>query len=227
MSKKILVVAAHADDEVLGCGGTIARHVAEGDSVHVVFVADGVGSRGIDESNQLKRRNHARDAALKILGVSQHHALNFPDNRLDSLPLLDLVQLLEPIIEKIQPTRVYTHHHGDLNVDHCVTHRAVMTACRPAPGTSVREIFTFEVMSSTEWATPGVSPFVPNAFVDISAYLPKKLDSLAAYELEMRPSPHSRSISHIEILAKHRGNCVGLAAAEAYMVAQLIIMDER
>jgi LmbE family N-acetylglucosaminyl deacetylase len=222
MSKSILVVAAHADDEVLGCGGTIARHVAEGDVVHVIFMADGVGSRGCVQSAELEARNQARDAALKILGVTEWHALDFPDNRMDSVPLLDVVQALEPILRKIQPERVYTHHHGDLNVDHRVTHQAVLTACRPLPGSRVREILAFEVMSSTEWATPGLAPFVPNAFVDISTYLPKKLEALAAYEQEMRLSPHSRSTEHLEALAKNRGNSVGVKAAEAYEIVRMI-----
>ena len=222
MSKNVLIVAAHADDEVLGCGGTIARHVAEGDVVNVVFMADGVGSRGDGETYQHQRRNQARDEALEILGVSECNALDFPDNRMDSVPLLDVVQALEPIIEQVQPTRVYTHHSGDLNVDHCVTHQAVMTACRPMPGSSVREILTFEVMSSSEWATPSVAPFVPNTFVDMSDYLPKKLEALAAYEMEMRSAPHSRSVAHIEALARHRGNCVGVDAAEAFVVIRMV-----
>lgn len=179
MSRTVLVVIAHADDEVLGCGGTIARHVSEGDAVRVIFMADGVGSRVQNDSAELQHRNQARNAALRILGVTHWHALDFPDNRMDSLPLLDVVQALEPIVQQVQPTRVYTHHHGDLNVDHRVTHQAVMTACRPVPGSSAREILTIEVMSSTEWATPGVTPFVPNAFMDISDYLPKKLEALA------------------------------------------------
>jgi len=222
MSKSVLVVAAHPDDEVLGCGGTIARHVAEGDLVHVVFMADGVQSRRMDGSEELQLRNQARDEALKILGVSECNVLDFPDNRMDSLPLLDVVQALEPIIKQVQPSRVYTHHHGDLNVDHRVTHQAVMTACRPVPGSSVREILAFEVMSSTEWATPSVAPFVPNAFVDISDYLPKKLEALAAYDMEMRPAPHSRCVTNIEALARHRGNCVGVEVAEAFEVIRVL-----
>ena len=222
MIKNVLVIAAHPDDEVLGCGGTIARHVAEGDRVHVVFMANGVGSRSAGLPNDLQCRNHARDKALRILGVAEWHALDFPDNCMDSVPLLDVVQALEPIFEQVQPTRVYTHHYGDLNVDHRVTHQAVMTTCRPMPGNSVRAVLTFEVMSSTEWATPGLAPFMPNAFVDIRKYLPKKLEALEAYGIEMRSSPHSRSVRHIQALAMHRGNCVGLEAAEAFNVVRVV-----
>jgi LmbE family N-acetylglucosaminyl deacetylase len=223
MSKIVLVVAAHADDEVLGCGGTIARHVAEGDVVHVVFMADGVGSRAGLESVEFQRRNDARDAAMGILGVMHWYALDFSDNRMDSVPLLEVVRAFEPIVQHVQPTRVYTHHHGDLNVDHRVTHQAVMTSCRPIPGNSVREIYAFEVMSSTEWATPSAEPFLPTLHIDISKYLELKIQALNAYVDEMRTAPHSRSIKHIEFLAKHRGFNVGLDAAEAFMVIRQII----
>ena len=223
MNETVLIVAAHADDEVLGCGGTIARHVAEGDDVTIVFMTDGVGARSLSKPDSLQHRNKAREQSLKILGVADWHALDFPDNAMDSAPLLDIVKTLEPIIEKVKPTRVYTHHHGDLNVDHRITHQAVMTACRPLPGSTVRKILAFEVVSSTEWTAPNSAPFVPNAFSDISEYLPKKLEALTAYSLEMRPEPHSRNIEHLRALAKHRGNCVSLQAAEAFEVIRLLI----
>jgi len=223
MSKSVLVVVAHPDDEVLGCGGTIARHIAEGDSVQVVFMADGLTSRRDGVVAELQEREKARAAALDILGISNFYALNFPDNRMDSVPLLDVVQRIEGIVKQLQPMRVYTHHYCDLNVDHRITHQAVMTACRPVPKSSVREILSFEVMSSTDWSTPGVAPFSPNAFVDISNFLSKKLQALAAYHMEMRPSPHSRSVANIEMLARHRGNCMGIAAAEAFAVARMLL----
>lgn len=216
MAKTILVVAAHPDDEVLGCGGTIARHVAEGDAVHVIFMADGVGSRKGKLKREMNERNLAKTQALKILGVSSSHSLDFPDNYMDSMPLLDIVQPLERLICEIQPRTIYTHHHGDLNVDHRITHRAVMTACRPLPGSSIREILTFEVMSSTEWSDAGQQAFDPNVFVDISEHWPKKLQAIEAYALEMRPAPHSRSIGHLETLARHRGACVGMERAEGF-----------
>lgn len=218
----VLVVVAHADDEVLGCGGVVARHVAEGDEVHVVYMADGVGSRGGNFELEVNHRNEARDRALHVLGVTRWHALQFPDNRMDSVPLLDVVQPLERIVQDISPRIIYTHHYGDLNVDHRVTHQAVMTACRPQPGSSVREIYACEVISNTEWASPGLAPFLPNAYVDITPYWSVKRAALDAYALEMRQVPHSRSIIHAESLARHHGNCVGVEAAEAFMAMRLV-----
>jgi LmbE family N-acetylglucosaminyl deacetylase len=175
VSKVVLIVAAHADDEALGCGGTIARHVAEGDCVHVVFLADGVSSRQGADSTELERRLVASDQARQILGISTTSFLGLPDNRLDSLALIDIVQPLEIVISKINPVVIYTHHYGDLNIDHRIAHQAVMTACRPSPESKVKEIYTFEVMSSTDWSSVGMLPFLPTLFVDISEYLNIKL----------------------------------------------------
>lgn len=222
MKKLILVVAAHADDEALGCGGTLARHAAEGDEVHVVFMADGVGARGGVQAEALCARTEAMGSALKALGVSGWQALGLPDNQMDSLPLLQVVQPLERIIATLAPHTIYTHHCGDLNVDHRVTHQAVMTACRPLPGSPCREIFSFEVMSSTEWAGPGQAAFQPNFFVEISNYWQQKHQALEAYELEMRAPPHSRSIAHLDALARHRGASIGVERAEAFMSVRVL-----
>ena len=148
--------------------------------------------------------------------------LGLPDNRLDSLPLLHVVQPLEAIIREMSPEIIYTHHYGDLNVDHRVAHQAVMTACRPLPGAGVKEIYAFEVLSSTEWATPGCHPFLPNHFVDISEHLATKLQALAVYREEMRDPPHSRSIDNLNYLARLRGHTVGVVAAEAFMTLRTL-----
>lgn len=222
MKKLVLVVAAHADDEALGCGGTLAKHAAEGDEVHVVFMADGVGARDGAHEEALRARTEAMERALKALGVCDWHAIGLPDNQMDGLPLLQVVRPLEKIIAKLAPHTIYTHHHGDLNIDHRITHQAVMTACRPLPGSSCREIFSFEVMSSTEWAGPGQAAFEPNVFVDISAYWRCKHQALEAYALEMHPPPHSRSIAHLDALAQHRGACIGAKHAEAFMLIRML-----
>lgn len=220
--KIVLIVAAHTDDEALGCGGTIARHVADGDAVYAVFIADGVSSRAQADQEDLENRNAAAENAREMLGIQENFYLGLPDNRLDSLPLIEVVQQLEPIIQKLQPNIIYTHHHGDLNVDHRVTHQAVLTACRPLPGSRIQAIYAFEVMSSTEWATPIAEPFLPNHYVDISNQLSTKMDALRAYQLEMRDAPHSRSCEHIVHLAHHRGHTVGVIAAEGFVTVRTV-----
>ena len=219
---KVLVVAAHPDDEVLGCGGTIARHVAEGDTVEVVFMADGISSRPDANPYEFAKRRASTEEAHSILGIKRFYGLDMPDNKLDSLPLLDIVQRLEEIVIESAPDIVYTHHGGDLNIDHRVTYQSVMTAVRPQPDCSVREIFAFEVMSSTEWAGDSCTPFAPDVFVNISAHWDQKQRALLAYAMEMRPHPHSRSIAHMDALTLHRGMSVGLERAEAFKLIRKI-----
>lgn len=222
MNKKVLIVAAHTDDEALGCGGTIAKHVVQGDTVYAVFLADGVTSRPEASAQELEERNAAAAKAHLVLGIKKSYMLGFPDNRMDSVTLLDIVQKLEGVLEKVKPEVVYTHHSGDLNIDHRVTHQAVLTACRPVPGASVKEIYAFEVLSATEWNTPGVTPFIPNVFIDISGHLETKMEALAAYELEMRREPHARSLGNSRRLAEFRGFCVGVAAAESFALVRSV-----
>lgn len=216
--RRVLVVVAHPDDEVLGAGGTLARHAARGDEVHIVCLTDGVGARGNDRA-AAERRAAAARRAVAILGAREPKFLSFPDNRLDEIALLDIVQAIEPIVAAIGPDTIYTHHAGDLNIDHAICNRAVLTACRPLPGSKVRRIYAMEIASSTEWALPSAAnAFVPTRFVDISATLTAKRDALSAYAEEMRPFPHPRSIEAMEALAAWRGANAGLAAAEAFML---------
>ena len=217
MSERILVVAAHADDEVLGCGGTMARHAEQGDQVRVVFLADGVTARAGADAAELAQRKQAAEQAAAILGVAQLDWLGLPDNRLDQYGLLNIVQPLESIVSEFAPVRVYTHHGGDLNVDHRLAEQAVLTACRPQPGASVREILAFEVLSSTGWGAADHRPFVPTTFVDIFPFLEQKLAALDAYADEMRLAPHARSREGVLHLAGYRGTAVGMVAAEAFM----------
>ena len=222
MSEKvILVVAAHPDDEVLGCSGTVARHVSDGDNVHTVFMSDGVTSRSGVDSNEVEARKQSAKNASNILGISESpRFLGFPDNRMDTIALLDIVQTLEQVINEIEPEVIYTHHSGDLNIDHKITHQAVMTACRPQPEFCVREIYSFEVLSSTEWSTN--NPFIPNYYVDISDTLELKISAIKSYDSELRTFPHARSIEAIRALANYRGASVGVKAAEAFKVERLI-----
>ncbi len=222
MADSVLVVAAHPDDEVLGCGGTIARHVDAGDQVQVLIVAEGATSRHqqrdrIQSTDELSALAQAAQKAGAVLGATGVELLDFPDNRLDSLDRLDLIKRIEECIGRHQPQVVYVHHAGDVNIDHRLLHEAVITACRPMPGHVVRRLLSFEVASSTEWQPPGSAPcFQPNWFVDISNQWPRKRDALAAYASEMRPWPHARSIEALEHLARWRGAQVGVEAAEAF-----------
>lgn len=221
--QEVLVVAAHPDDEALGCGGTIARHVAEGDRVCAVFLTDGVGARGY-YSNDRRLRRIATEKALDHLGISAAYYLDFSDNALDSIPLLSICQKIEIEIASLSPSIVYTHHAFDLNIDHRICHQAVLTVFRPMPEQSVRSILAFETPSSTEWAFSGTGAmFTPQRFVEISAYLEIKADALKAYEQEMRPWPHVRSLDAVDALAHWRGASVGVDAAEAFMVVREVL----
>jgi LmbE family N-acetylglucosaminyl deacetylase len=230
VGQTVLVIAAHPDDEILGCGGAIAKHIQQEDTVHVWILAEGLTSRdqirdrskhseGFEELSQASRKANA------ILGVTSLNLHDFPDNRMDSLELLDVVKHIEQLITRYKPDIVYTHHIGDVNVDHRVIHQAVVTACRPIPGNHlIRSIRYFEVASSTEWQTSGSAPvFAPNLFVDISDTLTLKLQALEEYVGEMRPWPHARSVKALEHLARWRGATIGMDAAEAFVIGRQIL----
>lgn len=229
MTNSVAVVAAHPDDEVLGCGGTLARMASEGRTVHILLLADGETSRppGADQpfdSAKLAARQAAAEKASKILGASSVEVLVFPDNRMDSLMLLDVVKQIESFMQRCQPSTVFTHHAGDVNIDHQVVHHAVVTACRPLPGHSVKELLFFEVPSSTEWRpASSAEPFIPNWFVDISTTLAKKLQALEVYESELRAFPHPRSLKAVSALATWRGATVGVEAAEAFVLGRKLV----
>jgi N-acetylglucosamine malate deacetylase 1 len=229
VSDTVVVIAAHPDDEVLGCGGTLARMASEGRAVHVLLVADGETSRVAQSGqpsgeNMLAARNAAAKAAGKILKCSSVNLLGLPDNRLDGIELLELVRRIEDFVMRHRPSLVITHHSGDVNIDHRIVHDAVISACRPQPGYPVRELLFFEVPSSTEWRPPGFSSsFNPNYFVDISDTLPAKLAALNAYAEELRPFPHPRSIKAVSALAQWRGATVGVEAAEAFVLGRKLV----
>jgi LmbE family N-acetylglucosaminyl deacetylase len=218
-----LVVAAHPDDEVLGCGGTMASLVAVGCAVKVAFIADGVSARSAEMTGLDARRDAAHDACTR-LGAEVVHVGSFPDNRLDTVALLDIVQVVEALVARHRPQLVMTHHLGDLNIDHRQVATAVLTACRPVIDHPVLTVLSFEVNSSTEWNHPDAQPgFVPDMFVDITATLGAKLDALRSYSAEMRPWPHPRSFEAVEYLARWRGAVIGAEAAEAFKVLRMVV----
>ncbi|CAN5232699.1 PIG-L family deacetylase [soil metagenome] len=229
MKRKILVIAAHPDDEILGCGGTMAAHAQGGDEVHVVIMAEGVTSRAPQrdtavDKEQLDSLAQTARKANQMLGVASVTLHSLPDNRMDSLDRLDVIKLVEAEIARVNPEVVYTHHAGDLNIDHRIVQESVLTACRPKPGHAVRSVLFFEVASSTEWmpASAGVV-FAPNWFVDVSSTLELKLKALECYASEMCAWPHPRSIKAVEHLARWRGASVGTEAAEAFMLGRHIV----
>ena len=215
---KVLIIVAHPDDEVLGCGATIAKHIDNGDMAQVVFLSDGFSSRDDDEN-----RNSNAQKASNILACQQPIFLNYPDNQLDTMPLLDIVKKIETIVSDFQPNIIYTHYFGDLNIDHQITHKAVMTACRPQPDFCVKEIYSFETLSATHWQSSSMgSAFNPNYFVDASSFMEKKIKALQCYDNEVREYPHARSYKTVDSLAKFRGSVIGVQDAEAFIVERLI-----
>jgi LmbE family N-acetylglucosaminyl deacetylase len=229
VEEKILIIAAHPDDEVLGCGGIIAKYRSLGVLVRVVFLAEGVTARYDNHELQLpyvlddkNKRNKNAFIALGVLSVPREQI--FINERyccrLDSLPQIDLVKQIESHIKEWQPTSVYTHSPNDVNIDHRITYKAVLAAARPVKGSPVKSIYSFEVLSSTEWNT--VQPFQANIFVDISDFIKLKIKALSAYEGEMNDPPHPRSEEVIRALAQYRGSQSGLYFAEAFNLVRSI-----
>ncbi|MFP3938694.1 MAG: PIG-L deacetylase family protein [Acidobacteriota bacterium] len=217
----VLVVAAHPDDEVLGCGGTIARLAQEAHVVHVAILGEGITSRARsredaprDEVDALRAR--AREVG-RSLGAASVETFGLPDNRFDELPLLEIVKLLEDLLARHRPAEVFTQHGGDLNIDHQRTFQATLTACRPLPVLPVERLYAYEVPSSTDWAFRRFAPpFTPNTYRDVSSTLQQKLEAMDAYETERRPFPHPRSRRALEATALRWGSVIGVEAAEAF-----------
>ena len=227
MNKTILVIAAHPDDEVLGCGGTIARLAMEGCEVYIAILGEGITSRFKDSKEadtELVKELHKRSLQVtKLLGGKDLFLYSLPDNRFDTVPLLDIIKIIEDLIEKLKPSIIYTHYAGDLNIDHVITHRAVLTATRPTEGHSVKEIYSFEVPSSSEWAFGQYNgAFNPNVFFDISETIDIKIKTMEIYESESRPFPHPRSPKALRAIVRRWGSVVGLEATEVFELVRLV-----
>lgn len=216
--KRILVVAAHPDDEVLGCGATIAKHTAQGDEMSVLILGEGIRARKNTHNlkGQIRQLKEASRRANKILGVKHLIQKNFPDNALDTVPLLKIIRVIEATVKKLKPQVIYTHHYSDVNIDHRMVARAMQAVMRPLPGNFLERVLAFEVPSSTEWNFQGDTSFQPNFFVNVDGHLQKALQACGEYRSEMRPFPHPRSREYIEALAKIRGGQSGFSAAEAF-----------
>lgn len=223
----ILVIAAHPDDEILGVGGTVAKHAANGDHVFAMILGEGQTSRfdkREDAGTTIIEKLHGNTIkAAEVIGFREVFFENFADNRFDSVDLLDVVKVIEKRVNQLQPEIIYTHHKGDLNVDHLVTYRAVLTATRPMQDCPVKEIYTFETLSSTEWNfTYGDDSFAPNVFIDVEPYFNQKLESMRQYETELCEFPHPRSLKALTVTAQKWGSVVGRNYVEAFEVVRVI-----
>ena len=224
MARQVAAIFAHPDDEVLGAGAMLAAHAQAGDDVAILILATGLAARagGATKDALGALRDQGR-AAAAALGANRVSFCDFPDNAMDTVPLLSIVQNIEAFLNEFPAAVVYTHHGGDLNVDHRVTHQAVVTACRPLPGAPDRRILACEVNSSTEWAPPPLAPFEPTVFADVGATLEHKVAALSSYAGETREWPHPRSAEGVRALARWRGTQCGCGAAEAFMLVREVM----
>ncbi|MBT4880685.1 MAG: PIG-L family deacetylase [Alphaproteobacteria bacterium] len=219
--KKIAVISAHPDDEAFGCGGTLLKHKSKGDELSLLFMTDGISARKDASSKETSKRESDLRTAMACLNPKHFERLNFPDNKLDSVPLLDIVQEIETFLQKVKPDIIYTHFWNDLNIDHSLTAKATLTATRPGSPTSVKKILAYEVPSSTEWQIED-EPFRPNYFVGIENQIDSKIELINCYETEVRPYPHPRSIENIKALGQVRGATVSIPYAEGFILVRSI-----
>ena len=219
---RALVVAAHPDDEVLGIAGTVMRHVDKGDEIKCLIAASGVTARE-KQKGTVKDLHEQTLEAAKIVGYQDVEFLNLPDNRMDSIPLLDIIRPIEKVISTFRPDFIYTHFENDLNVDHRLCYQAVITAVRPT-GESAPRVMTFETLSSTEWQRSASGSFCPTTYVDIEKYIDRKVQALMVYESEVRPYPFPRSPEGVRMIAAYRGLESGLRSAEALQLVREVLI---
>ena len=223
MKKRVLIVAAHPDDEILGCGATVAALVQNRGVARSVILGQGMISRGVDSSVLKSLRNDAI-SANEFLGIDHVHFYDFPDNSMDTVPLLKIIKTVEAEISDFSPNIIFTHFGDDLNIDHRITFQAVMTACRPQPGFENPDIYSFFVPSSTDWIDGYVlRPFVPNVFVDVQGTIDMKADALSKYHSEMKTSPHSRSLESVRVFSRYWGMRVGKEYVEPFMLVRKVV----
>lgn len=217
---RVLIVAAHPDDEVLGCGGVMSKLVKSGSKVFTLILGEGATSRDKNDTQGVQKLQQNAKDANAILGVSELFFGGLPDNSFDSVKLLDVINIIESVKSKIAPTTVFTHWSNDLNIDHQITNQATLTAFRAMPNEKCKDVFAFYTLSSSEWNHPNT--FSPNVFFDISAQLGVKKNAMAAYCDELREYPHPRSLQGIENLARFTGQSIGVDAAEGFMLLRSI-----
>lgn len=223
MTKKILIVAAHPDDEVLGCFATVAKMIKQGCEAYTLVLSGGKTSRGQVDLSEIQDLKNEMQKANDIIGIKKVFQADFPDNAFDSVPLLQIVKEIEKVKEEIKPEIIFTHHTGDLNIDHQITHKAVLTATRPMQNECVKTIYSMEIPSSTEWNSfSSQSAFIPNVFFEVEDTIDLKIEAMAKYQSELREYPHPRSLKHLKELAKVNGTKVGLSYSENFMLIRSV-----
>ena len=217
--KSILCVVAHPDDEALGMGGAILKHIAKGDEVNIIIFSVGESAK-LENDINLSRRIESAKEWSNIVGSKIVRLFDYPDQKLDTIPKLELIQELEKILKNLKPSIIYTHHEGDINHDHQIVNHVVLTALRPMNAMGLKsELRTFETISSTEQA-PYTDRYIfkPNFYINIDDVWKAKVSSLKAYKNELGVYPHPRSIKSLEALAIKRGTESGLKKAEAFCI---------
>lgn len=221
LDRSVLVIAAHPDDELLGVGGTIALHSQNGD--HVCAVVACASSLIHERDVDANVANEAHKAAT-VLGIADLRLLDFPDQGLDRLSLVDVISPLEEIVQEVRPNVVYVQYGYDINRDHQILFQAALVATRPM-NLGLQAIYAFDTLSSTEWAYPRT--FVPDTWVDISSVLDKKLEAMACYETELRDWPHPRSLQSLRAKAESSGSQVCSPAAETFMTVRRVMRNDQ
>lgn len=214
---RILVIAPHPDDELLGVGGTMLRHLDKSDEVHVVICTRGEESRfGADQVATVQKE--ARDVHA-FLDVTGSHFLELPAAMLDTVPGVEINEAMQRVLDEVKPDTVYAPHVGDVHRDHQLIFQAVMVCCRPVGAEYPTRILAYETVSETDWyAAPMTAAFVPNVFIDITAFLERKLEAFTMYASQVRQAPHQRSIESLRALSVTRGHAMNMHHAEAFML---------
>lgn len=218
----IAAIVAHPDDEVLACGATLARHADAGDRIRILILATGGTSRVGASADKTAILEQQAQEASKVLGAEAVEFARFPDNMLDTVPLLEITRRVEAFLSQFPAKTVYTHHFGDLNIDHQICHRSVITALRPTPETKTTTILAGEVLSSTEWGSVMSEPFIPTEFVDVNTTLDRKLRAMQCYTGELCDWPNPRSEQGIKTLAQFRGAQCTIKFAEAFITLRRV-----
>ena len=230
-NKKIMLVVAHPDDEILGLGASMHKLIHEyQNEIHVIILGEGITSRS-DERNPDKWKSelelHKKNIleAQSFIGYESLSIYDFPDNRFDSISLLDIIKVIEKEKNIFKPDIIFTHHGGDLNIDHQKTFEAVMTSCRPVENENVKTIISFETPSGTEWrASSNPHHFIPNLFIEVSeADILAKIKAMESYEFEKRNYPHPRSPKALKILAQRWGVSIGCNYSEAFCIVRSLL----